>query len=156
MCLAGAEWCGVTCGGVAGCGSGLDVAIPAASPTLQRTARDWQYKTTPQTHSSQHLTGRQVRWPRGRMLGGSSSINYMLYVRGHRGDYNEWAADYNATGWGYQDMLPYFLKSEGMTVRRAAPRCAALRCSWLVGLTRLSAAPSLCATDPVSYELDVP
>ena len=51
--------------------------------------------------------------PRGKMLGGSSGINYMAYVRGHPGDFDSWAAG-GATGWSYDDVLPYFKKSEGL------------------------------------------
>lgn len=94
----------------------LYVSIPAASPVLQRVDSDWAYKTTPQTKGSQGLINRQVRWPRGRIVGGSSSINYMIYARGHRGDYNEWANAYNATGWDFRELLPYFKKSEQMTI----------------------------------------
>jgi choline dehydrogenase-like flavoprotein len=59
------------------------------------------------------LNGRKVPVPRGKMLGGSSSINYMLYVRGHPGDFDSWAAG-GASGWGYNNVLPYFRKSEGL------------------------------------------
>jgi choline dehydrogenase-like flavoprotein len=93
------------------------VAIPAASPVLQRDpSSDWIYQTTPQPQSSRGLKGARVNWPRGKLLGGSSSINYQLYVRGHRRDYDEWATKYNATGWSWKDIAPYFLKSEDMTV----------------------------------------
>ncbi|WP_139853003.1 GMC family oxidoreductase [Acinetobacter pullicarnis] len=68
---------------------------------------NWAFKTTPQTG----LNGRQGYQPRGKTLGGSSAINAMIYTRGHQQDYNDWAALGN-TGWSYQDVLPYFIKSE--------------------------------------------
>lgn len=68
---------------------------------------NWRYYTAPEPH----LGGRQLFWPRGRTLGGSSASNAMCYIRGHASDYNHWAALGNA-GWGYQDVLPYFKKSQ--------------------------------------------
>jgi choline dehydrogenase len=59
------------------------------------------------------LNGRRVPVPRGKMLGGSSSLNYMMYVRGHPGDFDSWAEG-GATGWSYTEVLPYFRKSEGL------------------------------------------
>ena len=53
-------------------------------------------------------------WPRGKVLGGSSMLNYMLYMRGHSGDYDEWRDDLGLEGWGYDDVLPYFKKAERM------------------------------------------
>jgi len=69
---------------------------------------NWAYHTVPQ----QGLGGRRGYQPRGRALGGSSAINAMLYIRGHRGDYDDWAAQ-GADGWAWNDVLPYFLRSEG-------------------------------------------
>ncbi len=79
-------------------------AIVSGRPKLH----NWALKTTPQPG----LNGRRGFQPRGRTLGGSSAINAMLYVRGHRKDYDEWAA-LGATGWTWEDVLPYFRKSEG-------------------------------------------
>jgi choline dehydrogenase-like flavoprotein len=68
---------------------------------------NWAFQTTPQPG----LNGRSGYQPRGKVLGGSSSVNAMIYARGHRADYDHWAAEGNA-GWGWQDVLPYFKRSE--------------------------------------------
>jgi len=68
---------------------------------------DWDYNTEPEPE----LAGRRLYWPRGRVLGGSSSINAMCYTRGHRLDYDEWAR-LGASGWDYARVLPFFLRSE--------------------------------------------
>ena len=72
----------------------------------QRT--DWCYKTEPQAG----LNGRTIGYPRGRVLGGSSSINAMLYLRGQARDYDEWAQVTGESGWSWQHVLPVFMKSE--------------------------------------------
>ncbi|MGB9377796.1 MAG: GMC family oxidoreductase N-terminal domain-containing protein, partial [Mycobacteriales bacterium] len=69
---------------------------------------DWAFTTVPQKHAQ----GRSLYWPRGKVLGGSSSINAMIYIRGNRLDYDSWRDEYGCTGWGYADLLPYFLRSE--------------------------------------------
>ncbi|GBF03977.1 GMC oxidoreductase [Deinococcus aerius] len=84
-----------------------EIHIPAAFPKLFRSPLDWNYETEPQ----EHLNGRRLYWPRGKMLGGSSSINAMIYIRGHRADYDGWAAQGNR-GWSYEDVLPYFRRAE--------------------------------------------
>ncbi|EMD82496.1 GMC family oxidoreductase [Pacificimonas flava] len=68
---------------------------------------NWGYWTEPQ----RHLNGRRLYWPRGRCLGGSSSINGMVYIRGHSSDYDRWA-QMGCTGWDWDSVLPYFRKSE--------------------------------------------
>ncbi len=81
-----------------------EVHIPAAFAALFRTQRDWDYFSEPEPE----LDGRRIFIPRGRTLGGSSSINAMVYIRGNRLDYNEWGVD----GWSYADLLPYFKRAE--------------------------------------------
>lgn len=74
---------------------------------FQTPATNWQFETVPQPG----LGGRRGYQPRGRGMGGSSAINAMLYIRGNRWDYDNWAA-LGATGWGWNDVLPYFIRSE--------------------------------------------
>ena len=81
--------------------------IPGAATRLQGTRLDWSFTTVPQAN----LFGRRIPYPRGRAVGGSSVLNMMMYVRGNRGDYDRWRALGNA-GWGYDDVLPYFRRSE--------------------------------------------
>lgn len=75
--------------------------------TMGNPKTDWCY----QTEADLGLNGRAIKWPRGKVLGGSSSINGLLYVRGQQEDFNHWAQLGNR-GWGWQDVLPYFRKSE--------------------------------------------
>ncbi len=87
--------------------------MPAACPALQlNPATDWMY-TADAGNCGLGLADGRMMVPRGKMLGGSSGINYMAYVRGHPGDFDSWAAG-GATGWSYDDVLPYFKKSEGL------------------------------------------
>ena len=85
----------------------LNVTIPAAFSKLFKGRRDWGYYSDPEPG----LMGRRIYMPRGKMLGGSSSMNAMLYVRGNSADYDGWAKA-GATGWSYDEVLPYFRKSE--------------------------------------------
>jgi choline dehydrogenase-like flavoprotein len=85
----------------------LNIKIPAAFPKQFHTKLDWDFATEPEPS----VDGRCLYMPRGKALGGSSSMNAMLYVRGRPLDYDTWEAQ-GAPGWGYRDVLPYFLKSE--------------------------------------------
>ncbi len=88
-------------------------AMPAACASLQvNPETDWMYTADP-GEAGQGLRDRRMMVPRGRMLGGSSGINYMAYVRGHPGDFDAWS-DSGAAGWAYDELLPYFRKSEGL------------------------------------------
>ncbi|MCW8885670.1 MAG: choline dehydrogenase [Motiliproteus sp.] len=75
--------------------------------TMHNPKTDWCYMTEPDPG----INGRQLQWPRGKVLGGSSSLNGLLYVRGQKEDYDDWAALGNK-GWSYDEILPYFKKSE--------------------------------------------
>ncbi len=84
------------------------IQIPLGLGKLwQRRMFDWGYNTEPEPH----LNNRRVPLRRGKVLGGSSSVNVMVYTRGHRGDFDRWARQ-GATGWSYADALPYFKRSE--------------------------------------------
>lgn len=84
-----------------------EIHIPAAFSTLFKSPLDWAYETEEQPH----LHHRKLYWPRGKVLGGSSSINAMVYMRGNRRDYDHWS-ELGNEGWGYADVLPYFKKAE--------------------------------------------
>ena len=84
------------------------IQMPTALSYPMNTAKyDWQFHT----EGEPHLNGRSMHCPRGKVLGGSSSINGMVYVRGHACDFDEWN-EQGAKGWGYQQCLPYFKKAE--------------------------------------------
>ena len=88
-------------------------AMPAAVASLQLDPEvDWMYTGDP-GGVGKGLTDGRMMVPRGKMLGGSSGLNYMAYVRGHPGDFDGWAAD-GGKGWSYDDVLPYFMKSEDL------------------------------------------
>jgi choline dehydrogenase len=90
-----------------GAGGAKEIRIPAAFSKLFKTGMDWNYATEPEPH----LHERRLYWPRGKVLGGSSAINAMIYIRGNRADYDFWRETGNA-GWGFAEVLPYFKKSE--------------------------------------------
>jgi choline dehydrogenase len=85
-----------------------EIAVPAVAPSLWNGPFAWDDATVPQPGAE----GRSVSWPHGRTLGGSSSINGMVYIRGNRLDYDAWRDAYGCDGWGYADLLPYFRRSE--------------------------------------------
>ena len=84
------------------------IKIPAAFAQQFQTKLDWDYATGPEPGCDD----REIYVPRGKALGGSSSMNAMLYVRGHRDDYDGWRDDSGCEGWGWDDVLPYFMRSE--------------------------------------------
>ena len=89
--------------------SGYDeINTPAMFPTLFKTRWDWNYTTAAQ----KQLDSRPTYWPRMKALGGCSSMNAMIYIRGNRADFDGWRDGYGAAGWGYDDVLPAFKRSE--------------------------------------------
>jgi choline dehydrogenase len=81
-----------------------NIHVPLGYLQLARTDVDWDYCTAPEANCD----GRRLTLPRGKVLGGSSSVNAMVYIRGNRADYDGW----DAAGWGWDDLFPYFLKAE--------------------------------------------
>ncbi len=88
-----------------------EVRIPAAFSALFKTRWDWNYTTVEQ----KQLGGRRAYWPRMKAVGGCSAMNAMIYMRGNRADYDGWRDEHGATGWGYAEVLPYFIRAEGNT-----------------------------------------
>jgi len=97
-----------------GSDTSMRIKIPVMFPQLFNSKYDWEYESSAQPT----LNNRRIFLPRGKVLGGSSSINAMLYVRGNRFDYDLWSALGNK-GWSYDEILPYFLKSESHMSRQA-------------------------------------
>ncbi|XP_070501930.1 glucose dehydrogenase [FAD, quinone] [Chironomus tepperi] len=85
--------------------------VPLMAGYLQLSKMDWQYKSEPSGNFCLAMNGGRCNWPRGKVLGGSSVLNYMLYLRGNKKDYDAWEEAGNP-GWSYKDVLYYFKKSE--------------------------------------------
>ncbi|XP_023248307.1 glucose dehydrogenase [FAD, quinone]-like [Copidosoma floridanum] len=93
--------------------------MPLMAPIMQITDYNWGFKTEPKTGEDGYclsMTDGRCNWPRGKALGGTSVINFMIYTRGAKADYDEWEALGNP-GWSYDDVLPYFLKSENSRLK---------------------------------------
>jgi choline dehydrogenase len=93
------------------------IHIPATvGAAIGTPALNWRFMTAPQAH----LNGRKIPIPRGHVVGGSGSINGMVYFRGHPTDFDDWAAAGNP-GWSYREVMPYFLRSENNEAYRGSP-----------------------------------
>jgi choline dehydrogenase len=88
--------------------SAPEIAMPAAFPLLLRGPHAWEDSTGAQAYAGR----RRIYWPHGRTLGGSSSINGTVYMRGNRLDHDAWRDEHGCVGWGYEDLLPYFRRAE--------------------------------------------
>ncbi|CAH4036418.1 glucose dehydrogenase [FAD, quinone]-like [Pieris brassicae] len=86
-------------------------SVPALATILGNSNIDWMYRTQPEKLTCRAQRGQTCAWFRGKTMGGSSATNFMVYIRGNKLDYDEWAADGNY-GWSYREVLPYFKKSE--------------------------------------------
>ncbi|XP_049793736.1 4-pyridoxate dehydrogenase-like [Schistocerca nitens] len=95
--------------------------VPLLAPLLQLGPQVWRYRSHPDAAACLGYVGQRCNLPRGKVLGGSSSVNYMIHTRGNRRDYDGWAALGNP-GWSYDDLLPYFRKLENVS---AVPDLAA-------------------------------
>ncbi|XP_071133697.1 glucose dehydrogenase [FAD, quinone]-like isoform X2 [Mytilus edulis] len=94
-----------------------DISTPIKAAAVENTKDDWAFYTVSQKYSHQMKQDQKSFWPRGKVLGGSSSINYLAYVRGSRYDYDNWEKE-GCTGWSYKDVLPYYLKIEDIQAPR--------------------------------------
>lgn len=96
----------------------FETKIPLMFPRLFHTEHDWDYYTVEQ----EGLGDRRLYWPRGRVLGGSSSLNAMMYHHCSKSDFDEWVSEYGCKGWSYDDLAPYFRRMENFTPNPARPR----------------------------------
>lgn len=92
--------------------SSPSLELPILFPAMQHSVQDWEFETVRSDRYCLAMDG-VCMWPRGKVLGGSSVLNAMMYVRGNRHDYDRWASEGNP-GWNYDEVLPYFKKSEDM------------------------------------------
>ncbi|KAJ5720240.1 uncharacterized protein N7483_008174 [Penicillium malachiteum] len=95
----------------------LQAKVPLMSTQMFHSEYDWAYFTTEQPN----LGSRQIYWPRGRIMGGSTSMNTMMYHHASSSDYDEWVSVHGCKGWGYDDLSPYFRRMEKFTPNPARP-----------------------------------
>ncbi|SNX82975.1 related to gmc type oxidoreductase [Melanopsichium pennsylvanicum] len=95
----------------------LEVKAPLVFTKNFKTERDWDYTTAPQPS----VLNKEMQWPRGKLIGGSSSINAMMYHHCAPSDYDEWAERYGCTGWSYKELSPYLHRAEKYTPHASQP-----------------------------------
>lgn len=118
----------------------LEVAVPAAFPRLYGGPLDWAYRTAPQ----EALDGREIVYPRGRMVGGSASLNAMMVVRGHRSDHDEWGVP----GWSWADLEPCYARSAAGPFPRDRRRRAGTLTTAFVEAARAHGLPAIDVSEP--------
>lgn len=89
--------------------------FPLLANYLQFSSANWKYRTMPSEKYCVGLDNNQCNWPRGKVMGGSSVLNYMIFTRGNRRDFDHWA-ELGNTGWSYKDVLPFFIKMENFSI----------------------------------------
>jgi choline dehydrogenase len=89
--------------------------MPSNAPMLLQSEYNYQYKIVPQKHSAQGFKNQQTFQECGKVLGGSSTTNWMIYNRGNRRTFDNWSLKYGVKSWSYDEVLPYFLMSENNT-----------------------------------------
>ncbi|EDW37631.1 GL27092 [Drosophila persimilis] len=94
--------------------------MPIVAHYLQLGEMNWKYRTEPSASYCLAMNNNRCNWPRGKVMGGSSVLNYMMYTRGSRRDYDRWA-ELGNPGWSYRDVLPYFRKYEASNIPDADP-----------------------------------
>lgn len=104
----------------------LIMDIPAIVHYLQQMSVNWKYKTERSNSSCLAMENNQCNWPRGKVMGGSSVLNYMIYTRGNRKDYDNWERLGNP-GWGYRDVFKYFKKLENSRIPDRDPGYAGVK-----------------------------
>ncbi|XP_064627621.1 alcohol dehydrogenase [acceptor]-like [Lineus longissimus] len=96
-----------------GDGTHPSLEVPGDARSMLHTTHDWKYRTVRQPRACQGMTNQSCQWPTGKTLGGTSAINGMVHARGSRHDFDGWE-NMGARGWNYEEVLPYFIKSENM------------------------------------------
>ena len=119
-------------------------SIPALAAFFQLSPYDWAYSTVPQQNACLSMNDRRCIWPRGKTLGGSSGLNYMLYVRGDRQDYDGWAEITQDERWSFHEVLKYFKGAEAQHDRANYGSLSCQRVHLLSDLKLYDATRQLC------------
>lgn len=138
----------------------FETKVPLLAAKLFRSKHDWNYYTSEQ----ENVANRKLYWPRGRMLGGCSSMNAMMYHHCSKSDFDEWATEYGCEGWGYDDILPYLRRMEKFNPNPDRPAInmehGGEHGEWLTGYSYLNSIISdgwipACQQSGLAYNVDI-